>query len=124
MCSSHVPLTVFQSVPLDGIIVVTSPQDLVSMIVAKAFNMASMMGVPVLGLVENMSYALCPDCGKKLNIFGESKVEETAKEFGVFNYAQMPIDTKLAAACDAGAIELFEGDWLNKIADMLEILSK
>ncbi len=122
--TGDVPLTVFQSVPLDGIIVVTSPQDLVSMIVAKAFNMASMMGVPVLGLVENMSYALCPDCGKKISIFGESKVEDTAKEFGVFNYAQMPIDTKLAAACDAGAIELFEADYLDKIADMLEILSK
>ncbi len=122
--TGDVPLTVFQSIPLDGIIIVTSPQELVSMIVAKAFNMASMMNVPVLGLVENMSYALCPDCGKKIEIFGASKVKETANEFGIFNSAQMPIDTKLAAACDAGAIELFEGDWLDKMADMLEILSK
>lgn len=122
--TGDVPLTVFQSIPLDGVIIVTSPQELVSMIVAKAFNMASMMGIPVIGLVENMSYAICPDCGKKLEIFGQSKVEETAAEFEIANHAQMPIDTKLAAACDEGVIELFEGDWLDKLADMIEILSK
>ena len=122
--TGDVPLTVFQSIPLDGVIIVTSPQELVSMIVAKAFNMASMMNIPVLGLVENMSYAVCPDCGKKLEVFGQSKVKETAEEFEIANYAQMPIDVKLSAACDEGVIELFEGDWLDKLADMIEILSK
>ncbi len=119
--TGDVPLTVFQSIPLDGVIIVTSPQELVSMIVAKAFNMASMMNIPVIGLVENMSYAVCPDCGKKLEIFGQSKVKETAAEFEIANYAQMPIDVKLSAACDEGVIELFEGDWLDKLADMIEI---
>ena len=119
--TGDVPLTVFQSIPLDGVIIVTSPQELVSMIVAKAFNMASMMNIPVLGLVENMSYAVCPDCGKKLEVFGQSKVKETAEEFEIANYAQMPIDVKLSAACDEGVIELFEGDWLDKLADMIEI---
>ena len=119
--TGDVPLTVFQSIPLDGVIIVTSPQELVSMIVAKAFNMASMMNIPVIGLVENMSYAVCPDCGKKLEIFGQSKVKETASEFEIANYAQMPIDVKLSAACDEGVIELFEGDWLDKLADMIEI---
>ncbi len=122
--TGDVPLTVFQSIPLDGVIIVTSPQELVSMIVAKAFNMASMMNIPVIGLEENMSYAVCPDCGKKLEIFGQSKVKETAEEFEIANYAQMPIDTKLSAACDEGVIELFEGDWLDRLADMIEILSK
>ena len=122
--TGDVPLTVFQSIPLDGVIIVTSPQELVSMIVAKAFNMASMMNIPVLGLVENMSYAVCPDCGKKLEVFGQSKVKETAEEFEIANYAQMPIDVKLSAACDEGVIELFEGSWLDKLADMIEILSK
>ncbi len=112
--TGDVPLTVFQSLPVDGAVVVTTPQALVGMIVEKALNMADMMHVPVMGLVENMSYALCPDCGKHVEVFGESHAEETAKRFGTEVLAQLPINLKLAAACDAGLIELFEGDWLNE----------
>ncbi len=118
--TGDVPLTVFQSLPVDGIIVVTSPQDLVSMIVTKAVKMAEMMNIPVLALVENMSYFECPDCGKQHRIFGDSNVEEIAKEHNIDLTASLPINPKLAAACDAGMIELFEGDWLNGIADKLE----
>ncbi|MCI8624031.1 MAG: Mrp/NBP35 family ATP-binding protein [Provencibacterium sp.] len=118
--TGDVPLTVFQSIPLDGILIVTSPQELVSMIVAKAAKMAQMMNIPVLGLVENMSYARCPDCGKEIPIFGESHIGEVAKDFGLDVLARLPIDPKLAAACDRGMIELFEGDWLEPAADRLE----
>lgn len=118
--TGDVPLTIFQSLPLDGIIIVTSPQDLVSMIVGKAVKMAKMMNVPILGLVENMSYFKCPDCGKEYPVFGESHVEKVAKEFEISQTAKLPINPKLAAACDKGMIELFEGDWLDNIADMLE----
>ena len=111
--TGDVPLTVFQSVPLDGIIIVTSPQELVGMIVEKAVNMAKLMNVPVLGLVENFSYFECPDCGKKHSPYGESKVEETAVRFGIPHTAKLPINNKIAAACDEGMIELFEGDWLD-----------
>ena len=111
--TGDVPLTVFQSVPVDDAIVVTSPQALVGMIVEKALNMANMMDIKVLGLVENMSYALCPDCGKHVEVFGESHVQETAERFGTEVLAKLPINLKLAAACDAGLIELFEGDWLD-----------
>ncbi len=111
--TGDVPLTVFQSVPVDECIVVTSPQALVGMIVEKALNMANMMDIKVLGLVENMSYALCPDCGKHVEVFGESHVQETAERFGTQVLAQLPINLKLAAACDAGLIELFEGNWLD-----------
>ena len=111
--TGDVPLTVFQSVPVDDAIVVTSPQALVGMIVEKALNMANMMDIKVLGLVENMSYALCPDCGKHVEVFGESHVQETAERFGTEVLAQLPINLKMAAACDAGLIELFEGDWLD-----------
>ena len=111
--TGDVPLTVFQSVPVDEAIVVASPQALVGMIVEKALNMANMMDIKVLGLVENMSYALCPDCGKHVEVFGESHVQETAERFGTEVLAQLPINLKLAAACDAGLIELFEGDWLD-----------
>ena len=104
--TGDVPLTVFQSVPVDDSIVVTSPQALVGMIVEKALNMANMMDIKVLGLVENMSYALCPDCGKHVEVFGESHVQETAERFGTEVLAQLPINLKLAAACDAGLIEL------------------
>ena len=119
--TGDVPLTVFQSLPVDGLIVVASPQELVGMIVEKAVNMADMMNIPVLGLVENMSYAVCPDCGKKIYLFGESHIDEIAKKFGVDSVAQVPINQKLAAACDAGTIELFDGPWLNNIASKIGI---
>ena len=112
--TGDVPLTVFQSIPVDGAIMVTTPQQLVGMIVEKAMNMAGMMNVPVLGLVENMSYAVCPDCGKHVEVFGESHVDEIAERFNVKALAKLPINHKLAAACDAGLIELFEGDWLDE----------
>lgn len=118
--TGDVPLTVFQSLPVDGIIIVTSPQELVSMIVGKAVKMAKMMNVPILGLVENMSYFVCPDCDKEYQIFGESHIEEVADKYGISTYTKLPINPKLAAACDKGMIELFEGDWLEKIADVLE----
>lgn len=118
--TGDVPLTVFQSLPIDGIIIVTSPQELVSMIVGKAVKMAKMMNVPILGLVENMSYFTCPDCNKEYQIFGESKLDEVAAEHDIKTIARLPINPKLAAACDKGMIELFEGDWLDNIADLLE----
>ncbi|MBQ6496715.1 MAG: Mrp/NBP35 family ATP-binding protein [Firmicutes bacterium] len=120
--TGDVPLTVFQSIPVDGIIVVTSPQDLVSMVVSKAIKMAEMMDVPVLGIVENYSYFKCPECGTETQIFGPSKVDDVAKEFDIPVLAKLPIDPKLAAATDRGMIELFEGDWLESAADMLEDL--
>lgn len=115
--TGDVPLTVFQSVPVDGIIIVTSPQELVSMIVEKAVKMADMMNIPVLGIVENMSYFECSDCGKKHYIYGESHIDEIAEKHGVKAVAQLPIDPKFAAACDKGMIELFEDDSLEKIAE-------
>ncbi|MBO5449431.1 MAG: Mrp/NBP35 family ATP-binding protein [Ruminococcus sp.] len=113
--TGDVPLTVFQSIPVDGIIVVTSPQELVSMIVEKAVNMADMMNIPVVGIVENMSYYQCPDCGKRHSIFGESHIEEIAEKYGIPNVARIPIDPGLSSAVDNGLIELFEGDWLDKM---------
>ena len=118
--TGDVPLTVFQSLPLDGIVVVTSPQDLVSMVVEKAVNMAKMMNVPIIGMVENMSYFTCPDCGKRLEIFGESKVDETAKRLGINAVAKLPITPQLASQADRGLIELFEGDWLDNLSDEIE----
>ena len=118
--TGDVPLTVFQSLPVDGIVIVTSPQDLVGMIVAKAVKMAEKMAVPIVGLVENMSYLVCPDCGRKIYLFGEGKSEEAAKRHSLPLLAQMPIDPKLAALVDAGKIEEFEGTWLNAAADALE----
>jgi len=118
--TGDVPLTVFQSLPIDGIIIVTSPQELVSMIVGKAVKMAQMMNIPILGLVENMSYFVCPDCSNTYQIFGESHIEEVAAQHGIQTFVKLPINPKLAAACDRGMIELFEGDWLDKIADILE----
>lgn len=118
--TGDVPLTVFQSLPLDGIIIVTSPQELVSMIVSKAVKMANMMNIPILGLVENMSYALCPDCNKKISIFGESHIEEIAEQNNLEVLAKMPINPELAKQVDQGVIELFEGDWLENLADKLE----
>ena len=112
--TGDVPLTVFQSIPVDGIIVVTTPQELVGMIVEKALNMADMMNIPVLGIVENMSYVECPDCGKHVNVFGESHAEEVAEKHSLKVLGKLPINSKLAAACDKGMIELFEGDWLDE----------
>ena len=103
--TGDVPLTVFQSLPVDGIIVMTSPQDLVSLIVAKAVNMAKLMNIPVLGVIENYSYLECPDCGKHISVFGESKIDAVAAQYGVPVLAKLPIDPKLAEAVDAGAIE-------------------
>ena len=113
--TGDVPLTVFQSIPVDGIIIVASPQELVGMIVEKAVNMAKLMNIPVLGLVENMSYFACPDCGKQIKVFGESHIDENAAKHGVDTVARIPIDPKLAAAVDAGLIELFDGNWLDEL---------
>ena len=115
--TGDVPLTVFQSIPVKGIIIVTSPQELVSMIVEKAVNMAKLMNIPVLGIVENFSYYECPDCHARHSIFGESRLEEIASQYGIPVIARIPIDPKLAAAADKGAIELYEGDWLDGITD-------
>ena len=117
--TGDVPLTVFQSIPLDGIIIVSSPQELVSMIVTKAANMAKMMNIPVLGLVENMSYAICPDCGKHINIFGESHIEKVADEFGYDLMGRIPMDPKLAALVDRGMIELMENDYMDAAAQAI-----
>ena len=117
--TGDVPLTVFQSLPIDGIIVVTSPQELVSMIVEKAVKMAKLMNVPVLGIVENMSYFKCPDCGKEHRIYGSSNIEAIAAEYGIKCIAKLPIDPSFAAACDKGMIELAEISPLEPVADML-----
>lgn len=121
--TGDVPLTVFQSIPVDGIVCVETPQRLVSMIVDKAAKMANMLNVPLLALVENMSYIECPDCKKRVEIFGASRAEEDARRFGISNVARLPLEAKLSAACDAGAIELFEGDWLDGVSDALATLA-
>ena len=118
--TGDVPLTVFQSLPVDGIIIVTSPQELVGMIVTKAVNMAKKMDIPILGVVENMSYVECPDCGKKIMVFGESHVEEAAKKYNLQVLGKIPMTPDLARVCDQGVIELFEGDWLDHAADVIE----
>ena len=118
--TGDVPLTVFQSLPVAGVVVVASPQELVSMIVAKAVNMANMMNVPVLGIVENMSYFKCPDCGKELKIFGESHIDEVAGQNGIDLIAKLPIDPAIAKACDEGRVEEIEGPWLSAIVDKIE----
>ena len=120
--TGDVPLTVFQSLPLDGIIVVTSPQDLVSMIVAKAVDMAKKMDIPIIGLVENMSYLECPDCGKKISVFGESHIEETAESYGIPVLARIPVNPEIASSVDRGAVESIESPWLDKAADVIEAL--
>lgn len=119
--TGDVPLTIFQSLPLDGIIIVASPQELVGMIVEKAANMARMMNIPILGLVENMSYVECPDCGKKIYVFGESHIDEIAAQYQVPVLAKIPVDPELAAACDAGKIEFTERDYMK---DAVELLKK
>jgi len=118
--TGDVPLTVFQSIPLDGIIVVTSPQELVSMIVSKAVKMAELMNVPILGLVENMSYFKCPDCGKEHKIFGDSHIDKIAEEYGTRVLAKVPIDPDLAKSVDTGTVELFVGDWFENAANTIE----
>ena len=121
--TGDVPLTVFQSLPLDGIIVVTTPQDLVTLIVKKAYHMAKMMNIPILGIVENMSYAICPDCGKKIELFGESKAEEVAASLGVPVLARLPIDSKTARLVDQGAVELADDKSIAPVADFFVLFS-
>lgn len=122
--TGDVPLTVFQSLPVDGIVVVTSPQDLVSMIVGKAVKMAQMMNIPILGLVENMSYMECSHCGEKLSVFGESHLEEVAEQYGLEILGRLPIDPALAAACDQGKIESVRGErWLESAFDRLKSMA-
>lgn len=118
--TGDVPLTVFQCIPVDGIIIVTSPQELVSMIVSKAVNMAKMMNIPVLGVVENMSYTNCPDCGKEIKLFGESHIDQIAKKYSIETTSKIPIDTKLSNASDLGMIELFDGNWIDNTVSMIE----
>ena len=117
--TGDVPLTVFQSLPVDGIVIVTSPQELVSMIVEKAVKMAKLMNIPIIGIIENMSYAECPDCGKRHNIYGESHIEEIAAQYNIPVLAKLPICTELAKQCDQGTVELFEGDWLNEAVNKI-----
>ena len=122
--TGDVPLTVFQTLPVDGIVIVSSPQELVGMIVGKAVQMAQMMHVPILGLVENMSYAVCPDCGKHINVFGDSHVDEIADKYKLPVLAKMPIDPELAKEADAGMIEVFAGDYLDNAARTVAKLLK
>lgn len=121
--TGDVPLTVYQSLPVDGIITVTSPQGLVSMVVDKAVRMAELLNIPMLGLVENMSYVACPDCGKEIRLFGESHIDEIARQHEIELLGRLPIDPKLAAAVDAGMIELFDGNWLDHTADVIEVMA-
>ena len=118
--TGDVPLTVFQSLPVDGIVIVTSPQDLVSMIVAKAVKMANMMHIPVLGFVENYSYLECPDCGKKINVFGQSKLDEIAAEFNLPVLARLPIDPKVAESYDNGKMEEVDTARVDKVIEAVE----
>ena len=118
--TGDVPLTVFQSLPVDGIVIVTSPQDLVSMIVTKAVNMANMMHIPVLGFVENYSYLECPDCGKKIEVFGKSKLDEVAAKFELPVLARLPIDPKLAESVDAGKIEQVDVSKMDGVVSAVE----
>ncbi len=120
--TGDVPLTVFQSLPVDGIIIVTSPQELANMIVSKAVNMAKLMNIPVIGIVENMSYFVCPDCGREYKIFGESHVGETAEKFSLEVLARIPIDPRLSALSDKGMLELMENDYLDHALELIEKL--
>ena len=118
--TGDVPLTVFQSLPVDGIVIVTSPQDLVSMIVAKAVKMANMMHIPVLGFVENYAYLECPDCGKKINVFGQSKLDEVAEAFNLPILARLPIDPKVAECFDNGEMEDIDTSKIEKVLEVVE----
>jgi Mrp family chromosome partitioning ATPase len=117
--TGDVPLTVFQSIPLDGIVIVTSPQELVSMIVKKAYNMARKMAIPVLGIVENMSYVQCPDCGREIKVFGESKLTETARDLGLTVLGRIPMDPAMAGLADEGRFEDFKSDYLSGAAGVI-----
>ena len=117
--TGDVPLTVFQSLPIDGIIIVTTPQDLVSMIVEKAVKMAEMMNVKIVGIVENMSYFTCPDCGKQISVFGESRIEEIASEHGVDVVKKLPIESDIRESVDSGIIEFYKGEWVEKLSDII-----
>ncbi|MBQ0165572.1 MAG: Mrp/NBP35 family ATP-binding protein [Treponema sp.] len=121
--TGDVPLTVFQSLPVDGVIVVASPQELVGMIVEKAVKMANMMNIPVLGFVENMSYLECPDCGKKIEVFGKSRIAEIAKAYDVKTITKIPISSDFAAACDEGKAETIDGFWLGSQVNALAQLA-
>lgn len=118
--TGDVPLTVFQSLPVEGVVIVTTPQDLVGMIVEKAYNMASMMDIPVLGLVENYSYLECPDCGKHFSVFGESHVDKTADKLGIPKFATIPINSEYAGLCDAGKVNQIDASFMKEIADWVE----
>ncbi len=118
--TGDVPLTVFQSLPIDATVIVTTPQELVSMIVKKSANMAKLMNIDIAGIVENMSYVVCPDCGKHIDVFGKSNSEKTAESLGLDIIGQLPIDGQLASLCDRGVIELFENDYLDHAADIIE----
>ncbi len=118
--TGDVPLTVFQSLPLDGIIIVSSPQELVSMIVEKAVNMAGLMDIDILGLVENYSYIACPDCGKVIKPYGDSHIDDLAASYNTKVLAKLPIDPELASVCDMGVVELFEGEYMDSAADYIE----
>jgi Mrp family chromosome partitioning ATPase len=122
--TGDVPLTVFQSIPVDGIVIVTSPQELVSMIVEKAVNMAKMMNIPILGIVENMSYVKCPDCGKEIKLFGESHVGEVAEKYGLRVLGHLPLDPEAARSCDAGKAETIDAPWLAQAADTVAAMPK
>ena len=118
--TGDVPLTVFQSIPIAGIVIVTTPQDLVEMVVKKAVNMANMMNVPVLGLVENMSYLACPDCGKQIEVFGESKVKRIAGEYGIPSIARLPLDPNISKLADQGRIEDYDSQALSEVFAQIE----
>ena len=120
--TGDVMLTVCQSIPVDGVVLVSTPQELVGMIVEKSIKMVDMLNIPVIGLVENMSYIECPDCGKKIEVFGESHVDAIAKQYGIPHTAALPIDRKLAASADKGMIELTNGNWLDEIANAIDEL--
>lgn len=120
--TGDVPLTVFQSIPVDGIIIVTSPQELVSMIVGKAVKMAQMMDIPILGIIENMSYVECPNCGERIEIFGKSHVDEVAKQYDIPILGHIPMTPKIAAASDAGTVEDLENDWFTDAIQAVEKL--
>ena len=118
--TGDVPLTIFQSLPLDGIVIVTSPQELVGMIVSKAVNMAKQMNVPILGIVENMSYVECPDCGKKIFVFGKSHLEDVAQKYDLKVLGQLPLDSELTRLCDMGCVEEYESDWLEDFSEVVK----